>query len=110
VIGYGIVMTREMSDRGEAKAHEQNMTADLQTCQSDLIYQAGFAGGRFTQNSAASTVAKCLVTPGTVLTVRVNADGRNFSLVATNEAAPNIKVIADSTADGGRAHVTAIGV
>ena len=39
---------------------------------------AGFTAGRYTQAGAASTVAACEVTEGTVLTVHVSADGRKL--------------------------------
>ncbi|MCO4263723.1 hypothetical protein NG697_12455 [Pseudarthrobacter sp. MDT3-26] len=101
-VGSGVlVMTQEMVDQGEEMAHTTVMTSDLQACQGDLIYNAAFAGGRFTQSGAAATVAECKVTDGTVLTVKVSPNGREFTLVATSDEAPNYKVVSDSATGGG---------
>lgn len=103
-----VTMTQARTDQGKEAAHVQNMTSDLQHCQTDLVMDAGFTVGRYTQADAANTVAACKVTTGTVLTVQVSADGRNFTLVATSDAAPDYTVVADSAA-GGAAQVTAKG-
>lgn len=97
----GAVLTQELIDRGTEAGHIQNLTSDLKLCQADLAYEAGFTRGRFTQAAAAATVDRCDVTEGTVLTVKVSPDGRNFTLTASSEAAPNYDVVADSSAGGG---------
>lgn len=97
----GFVVTQEIYDTGTQAAHVTNMTSDLKLCQADLIYESGFTRGRFTQAAATETATNCKVTPGTVLTVQVSQDGRNFTLVASSEAAPYYNVAMDSTAGGG---------
>lgn len=82
------------------------MTTDIPFCQAEMVSEAGFTRGLFTQASAAAVVAaECKVSPGNVLTVKVSADGRHFKLVATNKAVTSYKVVAD-TAVGGAVQVT----
>jgi uridylate kinase len=105
LVGASVTMTQAQADQGKEAAHSHNMTSDLQHCQTDLVMDAGFTGGRYTQADAAATVAACEVTAGTVLTVHVSADGRNFTLTASSDAVSGT-LVAD-TATGGA--VQAIG-
>lgn len=95
------VVTPEMFDQGMEAGHLTNMTSDLKMCQGDLIYESAYSRGRFTQSAAAAAVAGCEVTAGTVLSVQVSPDGREFTLVASSESAPNYVVVSDSAAGGG---------
>lgn len=98
----GVVVTQDMADQGFEAGHIQNLTSDLKLCQADLVYEAGYARGRFTQEAAADTVSRCDVSPGTatVLKVKVSPDGRNFTLVASSDSAPNYDVVADTSTGG----------
>lgn len=108
ITGASVTMTQAQADQGKEAAHLQTMTSDLQHCQTDLVMDAGFTAGRYTQTGAASTVAACKVTPGTVLTVHVSADGRNFALTASNDAVSGT-LVAD-TATGGAVQAVGNGV
>lgn len=99
--GATIGMTQAQADQGVEASHVHNMTSDLQACQTDMMVDVGFTRGHFSQDAATSTVAACEVTQGTVLTVKVSADGRNFTLIASSAAAPNFNVVADTAAGGG---------
>lgn len=98
--GATITMTQEQADQGKEAAYTINMTSDIQNCQTDLIADAAFTGGIHTQNAAATAVAECQVSEGTVLSVRVHSNNRDFTITATSAAAPNYTVVSD-TAGGG---------
>ena len=98
----GYVVTQETFDQGMEAGHLTNMTSDLKMCQGDLIYESAFSRGRFTQSAAAATVAGCKVTDGTVLSVQVSPDGREFTLVASSKSAPNYVVVSDSAGGGAK--------
>lgn len=99
--GASYVVTQETYDQGMQAGHITNITSDLKMCQGDLIYESAFSRGRFTQSVADAAVAACEMTDGTVLSVRVSPDGREFTLTASSESAPNYVVVSDSAAGGG---------
>jgi Flp pilus assembly protein TadD len=98
VAGVNVTMTQEQADQGVEAAHIINMTSDIQNCQTELVSEAAFNRGIYTQSSASTAVAQCEVTSGTVLSVRVHSNSRDFTITATSAAVPTYTVVSDTAA------------
>ncbi|KRF03237.1 hypothetical protein ASH00_15745 [Arthrobacter sp. Soil782] len=109
IIGLGVTiavghtltgMVEEIQPQRKEAAFTINATQDVQNCKLELVADAAVTGGVHTQESASAAVAECVVSAGTVLSVQMNPNGRDFTLTATNAGAPNHVVVSDTAAGG----------
>jgi hypothetical protein len=98
--GYTVTMSQEQSDEAQQVGYTINMTQDIQNCQLEMVADAAFTRGIYTQGSASAAVSDCMVSEGTVLAVQVNSNSRDYSITATNAGAPNYIVVSDTAAGG----------
>jgi predicted RNA-binding protein with EMAP domain len=98
--GTTITLSQTQVDQLQEAAFMTNATTDIQNCKLELAADAAFTGGVHTQNSASAAVSDCVVSAGTVLSVRMHPNARDFTITATNAGAPSYTVVSDTAAGG----------